>query len=139
MFGLRGKRALVTGASSGIGKNVAQAYLQAGADVAIAARNVEALESIAAELSADGEGNVVPIGCDVTRPDQVSSMVDRVTAELGGIDIAVCNAGIITVIPMLEMSPEEFQRIQDTNVTGVFLTAQAAARAMVRQGHMGRA
>lgn len=137
MFGLRGKRALVTGASSGIGNKVAEAYLQAGADVAIAARNVEALESIAAELSADGEGNVVPIGCDVTRPDQVSSMVDRVTAELGGIDIAVCNAGIITVIPMLEMSPEEFQRIQDTNVTGVFLTAQAAARAMVRQGRGG--
>lgn len=140
MFGLRGKRALVTGASSGIGKKVAQAYLQAGADVAIAARNVEALESVAAELSADGsdfQGNVVPIRCDVTRPDQVSSMVDRVTAELGGIDIAVCNAGIIAVIPMLEMSPEEFQRIQDTNVTGVFLTAQAAARAMVRQGRGG--
>ncbi len=133
LFGLRDKRALVTGASSGIGRIVAQAYAQAGADVAIASRNVEALESVAAELAADG-GKVVPIRCDVTRPEQVTSMVDRVIAELGGIDIAVCNAGIITVIPMLEMSREEFQRIQDTNVTGVFLTAQAAARAMVAQG-----
>jgi NAD(P)-dependent dehydrogenase (short-subunit alcohol dehydrogenase family) len=136
LFGLRGKRALVTGASSGIGRKVAQAYAQAGADVAIAARNVEALESVAGELAADG-GKVVPIRCDVTRPEQVNSMVDRVIAELGGIDIAVCNAGIITVIPMLEMSPGEFQRIQDTNVTGVFLTAQAAARAMVAQGRGG--
>jgi NAD(P)-dependent dehydrogenase (short-subunit alcohol dehydrogenase family) len=137
LFSLRGKRALVTGASSGIGRKVAQAYAQAGADVAIAARNVGALQDVADGLAADGAGKVVPIQCDVTRPEQVSSMVDRVVAELGGIDIAVCNAGIITVAPMLEMSPEEFQRIQDTNVTGVFLTAQAAGRAMVAQGRGG--
>ncbi|OBJ42857.1 SDR family oxidoreductase [Mycobacterium colombiense] len=137
LFGLRGKRALITGASSGIGRKVAQAYVQAGADVAIAARNVEALERIAGELAADGAGKVVPVRCDVTLPDQVTGMVDRVIAELGGIDIAVCNAGVIDVVPMLDMSPEEFQRIQDTNVTGVFLTAQAAARAMVDQGRGG--
>jgi sorbose reductase len=137
LFGLSGKRALVTGASSGIGRKVAQAYAQAGADVAIAARNVEALQGVADELAADGGGKVVPIQCDVTRSEQVNSMVDRVVAELGGIDIAVCNAGIITVVPMLAMSPEEFQRIQDTNVTGVFLTAQSAARAMVAQGRGG--
>ncbi|OBF61729.1 short-chain dehydrogenase [Mycobacterium sp. 852002-51971_SCH5477799-a] len=137
LFDLSGKRALVTGASSGIGRKVAQAYAQAGADVAIAARNVEALQGVADELAADGGGKVVPIQCDVTRPEQVNSMVNRVVAELGGIDIAVCNAGIITVVPMLEMSPEEFQRIQDTNVTGVFLTAQSAARAMVAQGRGG--
>lgn len=137
LFGLRGKRAVVTGASSGIGRKVAQAYVQAGADVAIAARNVEALQPIAAELAADGDGKVVPIRCDVTQPDQVTGMVDRVIAELGGLDVAVCNAGVIDVVPMLDMSPEEFQRIQDTNVTGVFLTAQAAARAMVAQGRGG--
>lgn len=136
LFDLRGKKALVTGASSGIGKEVALAYLQAGAEVAIAARHSEALEEVAAELTAAG-GRVVPISCDVTRPDQVDSMLDRVTAELGGIDIAVCNAGIISVTPMLDMPPEEFQRIQDTNVTGVFLTARAAARAMVAQGRGG--
>lgn len=137
LFDLHGKRALVTGASSGIGKEVAQAYLQAGADVAIAARNPTALADIAREISKDGDGAVVPISCDVTQPDQVSDMLDRMTAELGGIDIAVCNAGIITLNGMLEMSLDEFERIQATNVTGVFLTAQAAARAMVRQGQGG--
>ena len=136
LFDLRGKRALVTGASSGIGKAVAQAYVEAGAEVAIAARHSEVLTQVAEELTAGG-GRVLPVSCDVTRPDQVDAMVDRVIAELGGIDIAVCNAGIITVTPMLEMPPEEFQRIQDTNVTGVFLTAQAAARAMVAQGRGG--
>ncbi|WAJ42772.1 SDR family oxidoreductase [Mycobacterium sp. Aquia_216] len=136
LFDLHGRTALVTGASSGIGKKVAQAYLQAGAQVAIAARHSEVLEMVAAELAPVG-GRVMPISCDVTQPDQVNRMVDQVTAELGGIDIAVCNAGIINLKAMLDMSPEEFQAIQDTNVTGVFLTAQAAARAMVSQGRGG--
>ncbi len=136
LFDLHGKRALVTGASSGIGKRVAIAYAEAGAEVALAARHAEALEVVADEIAAAG-GRAVPIRCDVTQPEQVSGMLDQVTAELGGIDIAVCNAGIITVTPMLEMPPEEFQSIQDTNVTGVFLTAQAAAKAMVRQGQGG--
>jgi NAD(P)-dependent dehydrogenase (short-subunit alcohol dehydrogenase family) len=136
LFDLHGKRALVTGASSGIGKRVATAYAEAGAEVALAARHAEALGVVADEIAAAG-GRAVPIRCDVTQPEQVSGMLDQVTAELGGIDIAVCNAGIITVTPMLEMPPEEFQSIQDTNVTGVFLTAQAAARAMVRQGQGG--
>ncbi|OBJ55396.1 SDR family oxidoreductase [Mycobacterium asiaticum] len=136
LFDLRGKKALVTGASSGIGKKVAVAYVQAGAEIAIAARHLDALEELADEIAAAG-GRAVPIACDVTREDQVSAMIDAVTAELGGIDIAVCNAGIVSVTPMLDMSLEEFERIQSTNVTGVFLTAQAAARAMVRQGRGG--
>lgn len=137
LFDLHGKRALVTGASSGIGKEVARAYLHAGADVAIAARNAAALADIAREISSEGNGTVVPIRCDVTQPDQVGDMLDRMTAELGGVDIAVCNAGIITQNGMLDMSLDDFERIQATNVTGVFLTAQAAARAMVGQGQGG--
>jgi len=136
LFDLHGKRALVTGGSSGIGRRVALAYVEAGAQVAIAARHFDALEKVAAEIAAAG-GKVVPICCDVTQEEQVTSMLDQVTAELGGIDIAVCNAGIVAVTPMLEMSLEEFQRIQNTNVTGVFLTAQTAAKAMVRQGQGG--
>jgi NAD(P)-dependent dehydrogenase (short-subunit alcohol dehydrogenase family) len=137
LFGLHGKRALVTGASSGIGKVVAHAYLQAGADVAVAARRLDVLEEVCGELASAGEGRVVPIRCDVTQPDQVAAMLDQVTAELGGIDIAVCNAGIINVTGLLDLSPEDFQAIQNTNVTGVFLTAQAAARVMVGQGRGG--
>lgn len=136
LFDLTGKTALVTGASTGIGKKVAEAYLQAGARVAVAARHPDALETVAAELDSMG-GAVLPIACDVTQPDQVTRMVERVTAELGGIDVAVCNAGIINLTPLLDMSPEEFHTIQATNVTGVFLTAQAAARAMVTQGRGG--
>jgi NAD(P)-dependent dehydrogenase (short-subunit alcohol dehydrogenase family) len=137
LFDLHGKTALVTGGSSGIGKTVALAYLQAGAQVAVAARNSEALHKVADELATASGARVVPICCDVTQPEQVRSMVQTVIAELGGIDIAVCNAGIVSVAGILEMPSEEFQRIQNTNVTGVFLTAQAAAWAMVEQGRGG--
>lgn len=136
LFDLRGKRALVTGGSSGIGKRVAEAYLQAGAAVALAARHRDVLDDVARELGATG-GRVVPVVCDVTQPDQVARMLEQVIAELGGVDIAVCNAGIVDVVPVLDMSIEDFRKIQDTNVTGVFLTAQAAARAMVEQGDGG--
>ena len=137
LFQLHGKTALVAGASSGIGKRVALAYLQAGARVAIAARHFEALEKVSAEIANEGGGRVVPIACDVTQPEQVARTVDRVIDELGAIDIAVCNAGIVTLNGLLDMPLEEFRSIQDTNLNGVFLTAQAAARAMVRQGRGG--
>ena len=82
-------------------------------------------------------GTAVPVVCDVTDQEQVTSMVRQVSERLGGIDIAVCNAGIVSVTSMLEMTLGEFERIQNTNVTGVFLTAQATAQAMVRQGRGG--
>ena len=130
LFELHGKNALVTGASSGIGKQVALAYAQAGAAVAIAARHPAPLQELAAEIAAGG-GTAVPIVCDVTEPELVSTMLNRVDDELGGIDIAVCNAGIIALHSLLDMPLEDFQSIQNTNVNGVFLTAQAAAQAMV--------
>lgn len=136
LFDLRGKRALITGGSTGIGKKVALAYLEAGAQVAIAARHSEVVTAVAEEIAADG-GKVVPICCDVTQPEQVRTMLEQVTAQLGGVDIAVCNAGIVSVVPLLDLPLDEFERIQRTNVTGVFLTAQAAAQAMVRQGRGG--
>ena len=137
MFNLHGKRALVTGASGGIGQIVALAYLQAGAHVAIAAQDSEGLATVAGDIAGEGEGKVVPIRCDVAQPDQVSAMFGQVAAELGGVDIAVCNVGTGSANGILDMPVEEFQRIQDTNVTAVFLTAQAAARAMVAQGQGG--
>jgi sorbose reductase len=136
LFELHGKTALVTGASSGIGKQVALAYAQAGAAVAIAGRHQETLREVAAEIAAEG-AKAVPIMCDVTQAEQVAALVERATDELGGIDIAVCNAGIIALESLLEMSLEEFQRIQNTNVNGVFLTAQAAAQAMIARQRGG--
>jgi sorbose reductase len=137
LFRLDGKTAVVTGASSGIGKRVALAYAQAGARVAIAARHIDALDEVAREIGSSGAGAVLPVRCDVTQPVEAAQLVQRVTGEFGGIDIAVCNAGIVSLNALLDMPLAEFQDIQNTNVTGVFLTAQAAARAMVGQGRGG--
>lgn len=79
LFDLHGKRALITGASTGIGKRVALAYVEAGAQVAIAARHLDALEKLADEIGTSG-GKVVPVCCDVSQHQQVTSMLDQVTA-----------------------------------------------------------
>jgi sorbose reductase len=136
MFNLEGKVALVTGASSGIGRAVAKAYAGAGAKVALAARKPEALHTLFEEISSSG-GTAVPISCDVSQPEQVADMLNRIVGEFGGIDVAVCNAGFGTVNALVDMSLEEFQSVQDVNVNGVFLTAQAAAKAMIKQKQGG--
>jgi sorbose reductase len=133
LFGIEGKRAIVTGGSSGIGKRVALAYSMAGARVAIVSRHRDPLAKAAREISEASGREVLAAVCDVRKPSEVSRMVDTVSQKLGGIDIAVCNAGIVTLNGLEEMSLEEFTSIQETNVNGVFLTAQACAKAMILQ------
>jgi NAD(P)-dependent dehydrogenase (short-subunit alcohol dehydrogenase family) len=92
---------------------------------------------VAQELAAACGARVIAVPADVTQPAEVNRMVETVVRELGGIDIAVCNAGIVSLKGLEEMSLEEFASIQNTNVTGVFLTGQACARAMIKQGKGG--
>jgi NAD(P)-dependent dehydrogenase (short-subunit alcohol dehydrogenase family) len=132
-FRLDGKVAVVTGASSGIGKRVALGYAQAGARVAMVARDKRKLEATAVELSAATGTELIAVPCDVTNPESVSAMIETVCAQCGGIHVAVCNAGIVTLNGLDEMGLDEFESVQKTNVSGVFLTAQACARAMRRQ------
>lgn len=136
-FRLDGKVAVVTGASCGIGKRVAMGYLQAGAKVALAALDDDKLPATLAELRQEYGERVMAVACDVGSQESVEAMAERVVAEWGRIDVAVCNAGIVTLKGLEEMSLEEFERIQKINVSGVFLTAQACARRMIAQGGGG--
>ena len=136
-FKLDGKVAVVTGASSGIGKRVALGYAQAGATVALVARDAEKLALVTKELIASTGATVYAIPCDVTLPESVEQMIDLVCAKCGGVDIAVCNAGVVTLNGLEEMSLSEFEASQKTNVSGVFLTAQACVKAMIRQKRGG--
>ena len=136
-FRLDGKVAVVTGASCGIGKRVALGYLQAGAKVVLAALDDEHLAATQKELQQTYGANVMAVACDVGSQVSVVGMVSRVIAEWGRIDVAVCNAGIVTLRGLEEMSLEEFERIQKVNVSGVFLTAQACAKRMIAQGGGG--
>ena len=93
-FRLDGKSAFVTGGARGIGKSVATAFAEAGADVAIVDVDIATAEATAAEIAAATGRRMTAIACDVTDPEQVDRMVDEVVKTYGKLDVALCNAGI---------------------------------------------
>lgn len=137
LFDLTGRKALVTGASRGIGRMLAVALASAGADIAISARSRSSLAGTAAEIEATGR-RAVALDLDVTDAARCRSGVAEAAAALGGLDILVNNAGIEQVCPSLDVEEELWDRILDTNLKGAFFCAQAAAKAMKAAGPDGR-
>lgn len=128
-FSLAGKRALVTGASSGIGRHIALTMAAAGADVVVAARRRDRLDGVRGEIEALG-GHALAVELDVTDRNSVERAFETAQAEGGDIDILVNNAGIADTAPFLDMTEEAWRSVVDTNLTGVWRVAQVAARAM---------
>jgi NAD(P)-dependent dehydrogenase (short-subunit alcohol dehydrogenase family) len=126
---LRGRRALVTGAGGGIGGAIAVGIAREGASVAVHDVDIDAAERTAQAIGADG-GTAVVVAGDVRRPAEVEAFVQEAAAALDGIDLLVNNAGLMSTAPFLEMTPDEWGRIIDTNLTGYFLVGQAVARRM---------
>ena len=106
-FSLAGKGAFVTGGARGIGKSVAQAFVEAGADVMLADVDLETAQTSAQELTACGPGRVLAMACDVTKPQDAVALADAVVREFGHLDVAFCNAGICINTPAEEMSWEQ--------------------------------
>lgn len=138
MFNLSGKVALVTGGSRGIGRGVALALAQAGADVAInyVASEQEA-EKVAGEVKNFGRRSMI-VRADVSQKKEVEFMVGEVINKLGRIDILVNNAGILSYEPFLEMKEETWDRMINVNLKGQFLVAQLVARQMVEKKISGK-
>lgn len=139
-FNLKGRAALVTGGNGGIGYGMAAALLAAGAAVAIWGSNAEktlrAKERLAKECG--DAARVYAFTCDVGDEAQVESTFARTVQALGQLDACFANAGVSSKgTPLVEMSLEEFRRVQRVNVEGVFLTLRAAARHMARRGEGG--
>lgn len=132
-FDLTGKVALVTGASQGLGARFAETLAASGAAVAVAARQVAKLEDLAERIGAAG-GKAHAVAMDVTDPASVAAAIEDAEAALGPLDVLVNNAGIAVQKPFLEMSPEDYDQVLDTNLKGCFLVAQAAARQMKESG-----
>lgn len=128
--GLDGKVAVVTGASSGIGRAVAQALIGHGARVVIAARSRERLDAAAAAL---GPGCAAVVA-DVTRADDVQRLVDGTLESHGGIDILVANAGVYVGGDLWESDPEALDRLLTTNVNGVVRTVRAVLPHLLERG-----
>jgi glucose 1-dehydrogenase len=131
---LRGQKALVTGASSGIGEGVARALGAAGADVVVNyVVQPDAAERIAAEIAAGGV-QAMAVRADVSKEAEVEAMFERTLAAWGAVDILVNNAGLQRDAAFTEMTLEQWNTVMSVNLTGMFLCARAAVRAMVKQG-----
>jgi NAD(P)-dependent dehydrogenase (short-subunit alcohol dehydrogenase family) len=127
---LSGRVALVTGASSGLGEQFARALSAAGAGVVLAARRVERLKTLRAELeAADGDAHVV--GLDVTSIDSIRAAVAHAETEMGPIDILVNNAGVGTTQHLTDVTADDYDFMMNTNVRGAFFVAQEVAKRMI--------
>jgi NAD(P)-dependent dehydrogenase (short-subunit alcohol dehydrogenase family) len=128
--------ALVTGAGSGIGRETAHAFAAEGAHVAVADIDLKMAERSAEEIRKKG-GSAHAFSLDVTDPKAVAGFIDATANRLGRIDVLVNSAGVREIKPVLELPLEEWQRVIDVNITGVFLCSQAFGRHLVQAGKPG--
>ena len=129
---LEGKTAIITGAGTGIGKGIARAFAREGANLVIASRNRNNLDSTAGELRAGG-ATVLVVPTDVAVEADVVSLFETAVREFGSLDVLVNNSGVFDGGPIEELSLETWQRVIDVNLTGVFLCTREAMKIMKRQ------
>ena len=132
MFDLTGKCAFITGASRGIGRNVAVSLARAGADVALVGRDTAALDQTLQAVTGLGK-RALALQADVTSAASVEAAVVAACKEFGKIDILVCNAGVQKLKPFLDMAPEDWRGLIATNLEGAIVTLQSVGRRMVAQ------
>ena len=127
---LSGRVAFVTGASSGLGAQFARVLARAGAGVVLAARRLERLKALRAEIEADG-GDAHVVGLDVDDPTSIRAAVAHAETEMGAIDILVNNSGVGSTQRLVDVTPEDYDRVMQTNVRGAFFVAQEVAKRMI--------
>ncbi|HEX4009299.1 MAG TPA: SDR family NAD(P)-dependent oxidoreductase [Solirubrobacteraceae bacterium] len=125
---------LVTGAATGMGRAITEAFLSEGARVVLVDVNGDRVDATAQELADNGAaGRVSSLHCDVTKSDQVRDTVRKAQETLGGIDVLVNNAGVITMEPVVDIPEENWDAVMDVNAKGVFLMVQAALPGMLER------
>src|SRR6202789_896846 len=132
LFDLTGRVAIITGGSIGLGRQMAEALAEAGADLVLCARKKERCDKAAKELEALG-ADTLALGCDVKKPEDVQAVVDRTVERFGRLDILINNAGTSWGAPVEEMTLEQWHKVIETNLTGTFLFSQTVGRAMIKQ------
>ena len=132
---LKNKVAIVTGASRGIGREIALRFAREGAKVALCARNVDQLNALRDEIKAAGLEEPYVVPTDVSKEDSIQSLVDSVIDKWNEVDILVNNAGITRDGLLVRMSEEEWDEVMAANLKGAFLGTKAVAKQMMRQRH----
>ena len=127
---LSGRVAFVTGASSGLGAQFARALSRSGAGVVLAARRMERLKALRAELEAEG-GDAHVVELDVTSPTSIRAAVAHAETEMGAIDILVNNSGVGSTQKLVDVTPDDFDYVMGTNTRGAFFVAQEVAKRMI--------
>lgn len=130
---LKGKVALVTGGGRGLGEGIVKRLAEAGADIAVVDIILENAQKVAKDVKAMGR-RAIAIKTDVTQWDQVQAMVKQTIDELGSLDIAVNNAGVISIKSVADLTPEDWDFVNDVNAKGVFMCCKAELGPMVEQG-----
>jgi NAD(P)-dependent dehydrogenase (short-subunit alcohol dehydrogenase family) len=136
LFRLEGRTAIVTGGGRGLGRHMAEALSDAGANVVLCARKLEPLEEVREEIEARGR-SALALELDVTEGESVERVVAEAERAFGSVDVLVNNSGATWGAPPTEMPPEKFDRVIAVNVRGTFLMSQAAGRRMIERGSGG--
>lgn len=136
-FSVAGEVALVTGASSGIGRRFAEVLAAAGAKVALAARREGHLAELAREIEGNG-GECLPLACDVTSRDSIVAAIAAAEERLGPLSVLVNNAGVVVSKPLFEHTEEDWDYVVDTNLKGAWLAAREFAHHLVEKKRPGR-
>ncbi|WP_119068782.1 SDR family oxidoreductase [Rubrobacter indicoceani] len=137
LFRLDGKTAVVTGGGRGLGRYMAEALSDAGANVVVCSRKQEPLDEVKADIEAAG-GRALAVAADITEEGDVEKVVSAAESEFGGVDILVNNSGATWGAPTEEMPPERFDHVMKVNVRGTFLMSQAVGRRMIERGSGGK-
>jgi NAD(P)-dependent dehydrogenase (short-subunit alcohol dehydrogenase family) len=133
-FKLDEQVAIVTGGNRGIGRAIAAALAEAGANVVVASRDQEQAETAAEEIGAETGVEALGVECDITDEGAVTAMVDATVERFGGVDVLVNNAGIVVHEAIESMTVSEWNAVIETNLTGTFLCSRAAGREMMEDG-----
>lgn len=132
LFRLTGKTAIVTGGGRGLGAQIAKGFAEAGANVVLCSRNIEACIEMSKELEALGVRSI-GLACDVTNQDDVKKVVEETMKIFGTIDILVNNSGATWGAPVVDMPYEAWKKVMDVNVNGTFLMSQEVGKVMIEQ------
>lgn len=133
LFSLKGKTAIVTGGGRGLGEQIAQGFAEAGANVVVCSRNVDACEEVSRQLEETGVRSLA-LACDIANPEDVRRVIEKTVNKFGTIDILVNNSGATWGAPAAEMPLEAWEKVMKVNVTGTFLMSQAAGKVMIEKG-----